>query len=117
MINENKGDTPIAEEDVTTIAQESLQYLASNVVLGGEHGQPLNTSPAELSLGEELVGIKFNPSDDSQVALIKQKMAEIANICADVRVSSYVGNLIKGDALRCILHAQMAAVKLVTLKY
>jgi hypothetical protein len=72
----------------------------------------------ELSFGEQLVGIKFNPSDDSQVAQIKSKMAEVANLVNDYKgTGSYLENLIKGDALRSILHAQMAAVKLVTLKY
>ncbi len=71
---------------------------------------------SELSFGEQLVGIKFNPSDDNEVSQIKSKMAEIANLVNNTKGDSYLFNLIKGDALRSILHAQMAAVKLVTLK-
>lgn len=72
-----------------------------------------------LSFGEQLVGIEFNPSSDDKVSQIKTKMAEIANLINDNEgaTNSYIYNLIKGDALRSILHAQMAAVKLVTLKY
>lgn len=72
-----------------------------------------------LSFGEQLVGIEFNPSNDDKVFQIKSKMAEIANLVqeAEGANNSYLFNLVKGDALRSILHAQMAAVKLVTLKY
>lgn len=71
----------------------------------------------ELTFGEQLVGIKFNPSDDNQVFQIKTKMAEVANLVNDFRGNgSYLENLLKGDALRSILHAQMAAVKLLTTK-
>jgi hypothetical protein len=72
-----------------------------------------------LSFGEQLVGIEFNPSNDDKVFQIKSKMAEVANLVQETEGAnnSYLFNLIKGDALRSILHAQMAAVKLVTLKY
>ena len=73
---------------------------------------------SELSFGEQLVGIKFDPSDDSQVHEVKTSMAKLANLVEDhPNDGSYIYNLIKGDALRSILHAQMAIVKLVTLKH
>lgn len=38
-----------------------------------------------MSLGEDRVRIKFNPSDDSVVAQIKQKSAELINLCEELR--------------------------------
>jgi hypothetical protein len=34
-----------------------------------------------MSLGEDRVRIKFNPSDDSLVSQIKQKSAELIDLC------------------------------------
>jgi hypothetical protein len=78
----------------------------------------MNEIGNQLSFGEQLVGIKFNPSDDDQVFKVKAKIAEMANLVNDYKGNgSYLENLIKGDALRNLLHAQMSVVKLITLKY
>jgi len=74
----------------------------------------------QLTFGEQLVGIKFNPSDDSKVARAKQLCAELANMVneeGEQKENTYLFNLIKGNALREILNAQMNVVKLLTLKY
>lgn len=72
----------------------------------------------ELTFGEQLVGIKFNPSDDNDVSKVKQLCAELANIVESNKGSNtYLYNLIKGNSLRELLNAQMNIVKLITLKY
>lgn len=38
-----------------------------------------------MSLGEDRVRVKFNPSDNSEVSQIKQKSAELINLCAELR--------------------------------
>lgn len=38
-----------------------------------------------MSIGEDRVRIKFNPSDNSSVAQIKQKSAELINLCEELR--------------------------------
>ncbi len=38
-----------------------------------------------MSLGEDRVRIKFNPSDKSDVAIIKQKSAELIDLCDQLR--------------------------------
>jgi hypothetical protein len=75
----------------------------------------------ELSFGEQLVGITFNPSNDDKVSKAKQLCAELANMVieeASIKENqTYLFNLIKGKALGEILNAQMCVVKLLTLKY
>jgi hypothetical protein len=38
-----------------------------------------------MSLGEDRVRVKFNPSDNSQVSQIKQKSAELIDLCDKAR--------------------------------
>jgi hypothetical protein len=75
----------------------------------------------QLSFGEKLVGITFNPSNDSDVQKVKSMCAELANIVASHRQPEsnepYLANTIKGEAIRTILDAQMWIVKYITLKY
>jgi hypothetical protein len=77
----------------------------------------INRCEAEPTFGEKLVGKTFNPSGDDKVARLKALAAEMADIVeGHPSTNSYVGNLIKGNALREILNAQMNAVKHVTNK-
>jgi hypothetical protein len=72
-----------------------------------------------LSFGQRLAGVSFNPSKDEIVDKVKNMFAELADIVqkqGDPN-SDYLFNLIKGNALREILNAQMNTVKLLTLKY
>lgn len=39
----------------------------------------------DLTIGEQRVRTKFNPSADSTVDLIKQKTAELINICQELK--------------------------------
>jgi hypothetical protein len=40
-----------------------------------------------MSLGEDRVRVKFNPSDTGLVGMIKQKTAELIDICADQKTT------------------------------
>ena len=77
----------------------------------------------ELSYGEKLVGINFNPSSDTKVDRVKALCAELADI-----VNEEVGVINEDSATALqktlfnhtigeILNAQMNIVKLITLKY
>lgn len=39
-----------------------------------------------MTIGEERVRVKFNPSDDSVVSQIKQKSAEMIDLCETLKV-------------------------------
>lgn len=41
--------------------------------------------PKELTIGEQRVRTKFNPSADSTVDQIKQKTAELINLCEELK--------------------------------
>ena len=72
-----------------------------------------------LSFGELLVGIEFNPSNDSNVAKVKSMMAEIANLMKDEynkEQKSPVKSLLFDHAVGELLNAQMAVVKVITFK-
>lgn len=95
--------------------------------------EELNCTPAEpevkkeLSFGEKLVGITFNPSNDDKVFKLKSLFAEAANIVKEDFEKPETSNtetdklLLKGTlynhTIGEILNAQMNCVKLVTLKY
>lgn len=55
-------------------------------------------------LGEDRVRVKFNPSDDSLVAKIKQKSAELINLCE----SSALAGPVDGEYQRLWSLAQTA---------
>ena len=72
-----------------------------------------------LSFGELLVGIEFNPSNDSNVAKVKSMMAEIANLMKDEynkEQKSPIKSLLFDHAVGELVNAQMAVVKLITFK-
>lgn len=71
----------------------------------------------ELTFGEKLVGLEFNPSGRADVNEVKALCAKLANMVNDAQIPTsepYLQNTFKGDAVRYILHAQMAAVKFLT---
>lgn len=74
----------------------------------------------QLTFGQQLVGLTFNPSGDEKVNRAKLLCSELADLVNDNdggEKPSYLYNLVKGSALREILNAQMNVVKLLTLKY
>jgi len=82
--------------------------------------QKADTRP--FTQGEVLVGLDFNPSGDIKVQRAKELCAELADLIFDSDLAKqetaypYLQNTFKGDAIRNILHAQMAAVKYLTFK-
>lgn len=77
----------------------------------------------ELSFGEKLVGLTFNPSGDDKVSKAKRLCADLANLlmenCSPEKDewSDYVKRMHRDHAAMSILDAQMNVVKVLTLKY
>jgi hypothetical protein len=75
----------------------------------------------ELTFGEKLVGITFNPSGDEKVNRVKELCAELANLLYQdydnrEEVTDFYDYLYE-HAVGEILNAQMNAVKVLTFKY
>ncbi len=71
------------------------------------------------TFGEQLVGLDFNPSGDEDVQKVKELAAEMAEILkrrysSDARTP--VKSLLFDHAVGEILNAQMAVVKVITMK-
>ena len=90
---------------------------SKSTVATPENGSIIETKI--LSFGELLVGIEFNPSNDSDVAKVKSMMAEIANLMKDAyntEQKSPIKSLLFDHAVGELVNAQMAVVKLITFK-
>ena len=73
----------------------------------------------ELSFGEKLVGLTFNPSGDPKVNRAKELCAELADLLHEDASSgeqSALYRLLVEKATGDILNAQMNVVKVLTLK-
>ena len=74
----------------------------------------------ELSFGQKLVGLDFNPSGDPKVLKAKQLCAELADLLHDHTKQSEASPLssaLYNHSVGEILNAQMNVVKVLTLKY
>lgn len=74
----------------------------------------------ELTYGEKLVGLDFNPSGDQRVQRVKELCAELTDIVNNHRMSRESTQLstdITAHAIGEILNAQMCAVKVLTFKH
>lgn len=73
-----------------------------------------------LTFGQQLVGLNFNPSGDDKVSKAKQLCAELMDL-VDTELSgreiSKLGALLYQHTVGEILNAQMNVVKVLTLKY
>ena len=74
----------------------------------------------QMTFGEKLVGLTFNPSNDDKVAKAKKLCADLMDLVNEERknretteLEGYLYNHTVGE----ILNAQMNVVKLLTLKY
>lgn len=80
-----------------------------------------DTAPTrQMTFGEKLVGLTFNPSNDDKVAKAKKLCADLMDLVNEERqnrettqLESYLYIHTVGE----ILNAQMNVVKLLTLKY
>ena len=70
----------------------------------------------EPTFGELAVGLSFNPSALPEVDRVKSSFAQIIDLCNDVSTFTYLGNTLKGMAIRACIEAQMCVVKLITFK-
>lgn len=89
----------------------------SNKTIQNMSEQP-QTEKRQLTFGEDLVGLTFNPSGMTEVDKVKKIFAEMADMVESSKHGdpTYTFNLLRGDAIREILHAQMAVVKFLTYK-
>ena len=74
----------------------------------------------EMTFGEKLVGLTFNPSGDEKVQRAKELCAELADLLhgnASSGEQSALYKLLSEKAIGDILDAQMNVVKVLTLKY
>lgn len=71
----------------------------------------------ELTFGQLMVGLNFNPSNDQRVEKVKKSCAELIDLMNDTRNpdDNYVKNVIFDHAVGQVLNAQMNVVKLLTL--
>jgi len=82
-----------------------------------ENDSEMNNTKA-LTFGQRLVGLDFNPSGDPDVIRVKELAAEIAEILKDnyEKERHPLKSLLFDHAIGEILNAQMAVVKVITLK-
>lgn len=74
----------------------------------------------ELTFGEKLVGLNFNPSNDDKVSKAKKLCADLADLLNDDQANgetSELKNILLPATFAAILNAQMNVVKVLTLKY
>jgi len=74
----------------------------------------------ELTFGEKLVGLTFNPSGDAKVQRAKELCAELADLINEDYINeefTVLKNQLYNHTIGEILNAQMNAVKVLTLKY
>ena len=83
--------------------------------------EPQKDECRELTYGEQLVGISFNPSNNEKVDRIKRLCAELADIVNEHQIGkggkSNLQHHLYINTIGEILNAQMNAVKLITFKY
>ena len=74
----------------------------------------------DMSFGQQLVGLTFNPSGDEKVQRAKELCAELADLLNnhnDSKESTQFSQRLFSHAVGEILNAQMNVVKVLTLKY
>lgn len=76
----------------------------------------------QLSFGEQLVGLNFNPSADDKVAQAKKLFAQAADLLEEEYRAKNLGasplaTTLYHHAIGEVLNAQMNTVKVLTLKY
>ncbi len=76
----------------------------------------------QLTFGEKLVGLNFNPSNDDKVSKAKKLFADAADLLHDEMYSgggevTELQSRLYAHTIGEILNAQMNVVKVLTLKY
>lgn len=81
---------------------------------------PQTNDTRQMTFGEKLVGLTFNPSNDDKVSKAKRLCADLADLLYDDQKNSETSELKKvllPATYAEILNAQMNVVKVLTLKY
>jgi hypothetical protein len=75
--------------------------------------------PREMTFGEKLVGLTFNPSGDEKVQRAKELCAELADLLTynNPNNERHLYKILFDKAIGDILDAQMNVVKVLTFKY
>lgn len=142
MENISKGDIIlfIGDDEPKTTIREEIVGRAGNVVFTRtllENGAVSSINPPqliedlitfgwirgevagnrELTIGEKMVGLDFNPANNPDVHWVKETCAKLIDRVEDSKGEkpSYVRNMIAGQAQRAILVVQMLVVKAITL--
>jgi len=79
-----------------------------------------STTGREMTYGERLVGLNFNPSNDDKVSKAKKLCADLIDLLHEdfhSREQSGLAATLFEHTLGEILNAQMNVVKVLTLKY
>lgn len=74
----------------------------------------------QMTFGEKLVGLTFNPSNDDNVAKAKRLCADLADLLHEQKMqqeTSQLHDMLFKHTIGEILNAQMNVVKVLTLKY
>lgn len=86
-----------------------------------ESADQLKSEPQrQMTFGEKLVGLTFNPSNDDKVARAKKLCADLMDLVNEDRANRETTQLegyLYPHTIGEILNAQMNVVKLLTLKY
>jgi len=81
---------------------------------------PIQAETRQLTYGEKLVGLDFNPSNDDKVSKAKKLCADLTDLLHEdfhSREQSGLAATLFEHTLGEILNAQMNVVKVLTLKY
>ena len=110
-------DLTKGQEGANLKARELFETLKSNIM----EEQPSVIKETKVpSFGEQLVGIEFNPSGSDEVTKVKSMFAEIAEIMKNnyqKETRHPLKSLLFDHAVGEIVNAQMAVVKVLTLKH
>lgn len=69
----------------------------------------------QLTFGEQLCGVSFNPSKMPEVDEVKKQMAAMADLVNEWAQKNPVSEVVRQHCFGEILNAQMSIVKLITL--
>lgn len=116
---QDRGDLGIKEEEFL----KSLKQANSKMEELTQKDEPTSPGPMitkELSFGEKLVGIGFNPANDDSVSKAERLCADLADLLNNEnnsKESTQFSQRLFSHAVGEILNAQMNVVKVLTLKY
>lgn len=110
---------PVPTSDFgNSASNEAMSKAFKDLDAPFKQGDPSPQSP--MTFGQMLVGLKFNPSNDTGVDKAKRLCAELMDLVeleTQGSETSRLKNLLYQHTVGEILNAQMNVVKLITLKY